>query len=75
MSVGDYRRAIGAGGTDTEVLTEPLRGAPAESPWDPALAAALHERGRAVMEERIIPELLADLAAASDGGRDVAPSR
>jgi len=61
MSAADYGRAIDAPGAETEAL----RGAPAESPWDPALAAALHERGRAVMEERIIPELLADLAAAA----------
>jgi uncharacterized protein (TIGR02679 family) len=65
MSVTDYRRALDAPGVDAEQLSEPLRGAPADSPWDPALAAALHERGRAVMEERIIPELLADLTAAS----------
>lgn len=65
MSVTDYLRALDAPAVDAELLTEPLRGAPADSPWDPALAAALHERGRAVMEERIIPVLLADLAAAS----------
>jgi uncharacterized protein (TIGR02679 family) len=65
MSATDYRRAVDAPGVDTELLTEPLRGAPAGSPWDPALATALHERGRAVMEERIIPELLADLSAAA----------
>ncbi len=66
MSVTDYRRAIDSPGAETE----PLRGSPTDSPWDPALAAALHERGRAVMEERIIPELLADLAAAADVGPD-----
>lgn len=61
MSVTDYRRALDA----MEIETEPLRGASAASPWDPALAAALRERGRAVMEERIIPQLLADLAGAA----------
>jgi uncharacterized protein (TIGR02679 family) len=65
MSAADYRRAIDVPGVETESL----RGAPADSPWDPALAAALHERGRAVMEERIIPELLADLVSASDRRR------
>lgn len=65
MSVTDYRRALDASGGDSELLTEPLRGAPAGSPWDPDLAAALRERGRAVMEERMIPQLLADLAAAA----------
>ena len=41
--------------------TEPLKGAPAESPWDPALAPLMFQRGRAVMEERMIPELIGDL--------------
>ncbi len=53
------RRVIGM--TDTRVV----QGAVADSPWDPALAAALHERGRAVVEKRIIPELLTDLAHAA----------
>lgn len=66
MSVADYRRAVD--GLDVE--TEPLRGAPAPSPWDPELAAALRGRGRAVMEERIIPQLLADLDAAARPGSD-----
>jgi hypothetical protein len=57
MSTGDYLRAIDAPLADTE----PLKGAPAPSPWEPALAGVMATRGRAVMEERLIPLLLADL--------------
>lgn len=38
-----------------------LRGAPATSPWAPDLAAALQEKGHAVLEETIAETLLADL--------------
>ncbi len=41
--------------------TEPLKGAPANSPWDPPLAVEMAGRGRAIMEERLIPQLLSDL--------------
>ncbi|MGA9869826.1 MAG: DUF2399 domain-containing protein [Rhodococcus sp. (in: high G+C Gram-positive bacteria)] len=41
--------------------SEPLKGRPAASTWDPALAAAMRESSRAVMEERLIPDLLTDL--------------
>lgn len=39
----------------------PLVGAPTATPWDPALADAMLRGGRAVMEERLLPVLLADL--------------
>lgn len=55
MAAGDYTAALAIGDT------EPLRGIPAASPWDPALAAALTASGRSVMEERLIPVLLDDL--------------
>ncbi len=58
MVVDDYRRGLDA----AEVETEPLRGAPAPSPWDPTLADLMASTGQAVMEERLIPALLADLA-------------
>jgi hypothetical protein len=54
------RRGLGAG------CTERLRGPTADSPWDPQLAARMAQTGRAVMEERLIPELLRDLSAAGD---------
>jgi uncharacterized protein (TIGR02679 family) len=57
MSVPDYLTAIDAPLADTE----PLRGPPAPSPWDPNLASVMAQRGRAVMEERLIPLLLADV--------------
>jgi uncharacterized protein (TIGR02679 family) len=41
--------------------SEPLRGAPSQSPWDVALARELHRNGRAVMEERVVSDLLTDL--------------
>ncbi|MBT2446711.1 TIGR02679 family protein [Streptomyces sp. ISL-43] len=55
MSTADYRSAL-AGGETT-----PLTGPPAASPWDPALASALRASGQAVMEERLLTELLSDL--------------
>ncbi|MDJ0394963.1 DUF2399 domain-containing protein [Rhodococcus sp. G-MC3] len=41
--------------------SEPLKGHPTSSAWDPALATAMRESTRAVMEERLIPDLLGDL--------------
>lgn len=55
MSAGDYRAAVASGGTR-------LRGAPAPSPWEPELAAAMAANGRTLMEERMLPRLLTDLA-------------
>jgi uncharacterized protein (TIGR02679 family) len=57
MAATDYRTALETGDS------EPLKGAPASSPWDLQLAAEMAEQGRAVMEERLIPTLLADLGA------------
>ncbi|MEV0926511.1 TIGR02679 family protein [Streptomyces spongiicola] len=55
MTAADYRNALERG-ESTE-----LAGSPAASPWDPSLASALSESGQAVMEERLLPELLSDL--------------
>jgi uncharacterized protein (TIGR02679 family) len=57
MSAIDYTTALAI------AESEPLRGAPAASPWDPELAARMRLTGRAVMEERLISHLLADLTA------------
>lgn len=54
----DYRAAVGEGGPGDR----PLLGAPATSPWDPALAEAMVELGRSVHEEHVLAHLLADLA-------------
>jgi uncharacterized protein (TIGR02679 family) len=56
MTAADYRQALQTG------ESTPLTGSPAVSPWDPELAVLLAERGRAVMEERLIAALMADLA-------------
>jgi uncharacterized protein (TIGR02679 family) len=55
MGLSDYSAALAVS------ESEPLRGAPADSPWDPPLASSMAARGHAVMEERLIPELLADI--------------
>lgn len=38
-----------------------LAGTPAGTPWDPALRNAMRDAGRAVMEERLVDQLLTDL--------------
>jgi uncharacterized protein (TIGR02679 family) len=57
MGLADYDAALAVG------PTERLRGPAADSPWDPPLARRMAQTGRAVMEERLIPMLLADLSA------------
>jgi uncharacterized protein (TIGR02679 family) len=39
-----------------------LVGTPAATPWEPGLAEAMRHAGRAVMEERLIADLLADVS-------------
>ncbi|MBC7560681.1 MAG: DUF2399 domain-containing protein, partial [Dermatophilaceae bacterium] len=51
MSAADYLAAPGGG---------PLTGREVATPWDPALATAMRERGHAVHEERVVDVLLAD---------------
>ncbi len=57
MGSADYLAALDG----PLVETEPLKGAPAPSPWDASLTSLMSDRGRAVMEERMIPELIGDL--------------
>jgi uncharacterized protein (TIGR02679 family) len=59
MAVADYRTALTAGDST------PLVGAAAPSPWEPELAELMAGQGRAVMEERLLPALLADLGVAT----------
>jgi uncharacterized protein (TIGR02679 family) len=61
MGLADYDAALAAG------PTERLRGPASSSSWDPPLAQRMAQTGRAVMEERLIPVLLADLAEPSHG--------
>lgn len=58
MTAADYRGHLDDGDST------PLVGAPSTSPWDPALADVMRAHGRAVMEERLVATLLADLAIA-----------
>ncbi|GAA0414321.1 hypothetical protein Acor_09860 [Acrocarpospora corrugata] len=57
MSASDYTTGLALG------ESTPLTGSRTGSPWDPSLSEAMATEGRAVMEERLIPVLLADLAA------------
>jgi len=57
MTARDYRDALAAG------ESTPLTGPEAVSPWDQQLASLMSGHGRAVMEERLITTLLADLKA------------
>jgi uncharacterized protein (TIGR02679 family) len=57
MATTNYLTALETGDS------EPLKGIPSSSPWDLQLAAEMAEHCRAVMEERLIPTLLADLGA------------
>lgn len=45
-----------------------LIGPTASTPWEPDLAAAMEGAGRAVMEERLLPRLLADLGLPAEPG-------
>ncbi len=60
MSLADYEGAL-RGDAHSITETEPLKGPPAPSPWEPALATAMAARGRAVMEERLLAVLVGDL--------------
>jgi uncharacterized protein (TIGR02679 family) len=55
MDVATYECALARG------ESEPLKGTPVTSPWSLGLAARMLETGRAVMEERLIEELIDDV--------------
>ncbi|WP_428962300.1 TIGR02679 family protein [Micromonospora fluostatini] len=59
MTAADY---LPAAGTGTALL-----GTPTETPWDPSLGESMRRNGRAVMEERLLDRLIADLRAAGAG--------
>ncbi|MGH3735542.1 MAG: TIGR02679 family protein [Micromonosporaceae bacterium] len=54
LDTASYLRAAGE-------QARQLRGNPVETPWEPALAHAMRQTGRAVEEELVIDDLLADL--------------
>jgi hypothetical protein len=58
MGVSDLRAAVRR--VDPGRV-EPLRGVQCETPWDSGVAAELAALGHAVMEERLVDVLLADL--------------
>ena len=62
MGAADYQAGLAAG------AAEPLSGPPEPSPWDGRLADLMRNAGRAITEERMLPSLLAELAAAGVGG-------
>ena len=60
MSAADYRGALGA----SRAALPPLPPALPDTPWDPALGAAMAEAGRVASEELMVDALLADLESA-----------
>ncbi len=55
MSADDYEESLGAGTGKVRLTQVP------DTPWDPALAAAMLSRGLATFEEAMMPSLMADL--------------
>ncbi|MBT2207497.1 TIGR02679 family protein [Actinomadura sp. NEAU-AAG7] len=47
----------------------PLTGRPTPTPWDPALATAMTERGVRVEEEQVLPHLIGDLTTPHNASR------
>jgi uncharacterized protein (TIGR02679 family) len=58
MGATEYQACLAAG------AGEPLTGPATESPWDLRLADLMRATGRAIAEDRMVPQLLAALAAA-----------
>jgi uncharacterized protein (TIGR02679 family) len=58
LGATEYQAGLAAGGG------EPLTGPAGESPWDPRLADLMRTAGRAITEDRMLPQLLAALIAA-----------
>jgi uncharacterized protein (TIGR02679 family) len=56
----DYAAAVQGAATGSQA---PLHGKPVHASWDPGLAAAMQDTGRAVAEEALLNHLLPDLAA------------
>ncbi len=59
MTAGDYLSGVKAG--ETAVA---LKGDPVPTPWEPGLRETMHATGRAVYEETVADQLLADLSGA-----------
>jgi len=59
MTAADYLSGVKAG--DTAVA---LKGDPVPTPWEPGLRETMHATGRAIYEETVADQLLADLRQA-----------
>jgi uncharacterized protein (TIGR02679 family) len=64
FSEADYRRTLEAVGDAID-----LAGAPVTASWDGGLTAAMGDAGTAIQEERLLADLLSDLATAASGLR------
>jgi uncharacterized protein (TIGR02679 family) len=62
MTADDYLSGVKT--SDTSVA---LRGEPVPTPWEPELRETMRATGRAIYEETVADQLLADLREASDG--------
>jgi hypothetical protein len=60
MTAGDYLSGVEA--SDTPVA---LNGDPVPTPWEPELRETMRSTGRAIYEETVADQLLADLSDAS----------
>ena len=58
MTAGDYVSGVEA--VETAI---PLKGDPVPTPWEPALRETMRATGRAIYEETVADQLMADLAA------------
>ena len=67
MAASDYQAALTTG-------SDPLKGRAEPSPWEPRLADLMRMTGRAAHEERVLPRLLAELAARAEPRMPVADS-
>lgn len=56
LDAAAYRLAVQSGGP-------PLRGGPVTAPWDPSLTEAMQQVGVKIEEERVLEDLLTDLAS------------
>ncbi len=66
MTASDYLSGVKAGDT-----TVALKGEPVPTPWEPELGEAMRATGRAIYEEAVADQLLADLCGPPFGGFDL----
>ncbi len=62
MGADDYQAGLTGGGSGS------LKGPESASPWDPRLAELMRRSGRAVSEDRLLPDLLAGLSVIGNPG-------